>query len=167
MCAVCPRRCLIFLSIGSGSRGLMSRGNWEKLSLNHPPPLPLSTPNSSQEPPPLTPPSPPPTIRCLPSPPPPPPKEKRRHKRQKTQTPPVWKTIAHLILTADSICDNQKHGNTKLKTTLSTTTGEWGKWVSSKSGQGKIHFGKGKGKRGKGRGERGKGKMWEHEKWEN
>ena len=165
MCAVCPRRCLIFLSIGSGSRGLMSRGNWEKLSLNHPPPCRCPHQILHRNPPPLTHPSPPPPHYQVPSTPPP--KEKRRHKKQNTQTPPVWKTIAHLLLTADSTCDNQKHGNTKIKTTLSTTTGQWGKWVSSKSGQGKIHFGKGKGERGKGKGERGKGKMWEQEKWEN
>ena len=34
VCAVCPTRCLIFLSTGGGSRGLMPRGNWEKLCLN-------------------------------------------------------------------------------------------------------------------------------------
>ena len=54
--------------------------------------------------------------------------------------------------------DNQKHGSTKMKNTLNTTTGNCGKWVSRKSGQGKIDIGKGKGKMGK---------MCEQEKWEN
>ena len=51
---------------------------------------------------------------------------------------------------------NQKHGSTKIKNTLDTTMGKWGKWVSRKSGQEKIDIGKGKGERGKGKGERGK-----------
>ena len=40
VCAVSPRRYLIFLSTGGGSRGLMPTGNWEKLclNLNQPPP---------------------------------------------------------------------------------------------------------------------------------
>ena len=129
----------------------MPRGNWEKLSLNHPPPFAVVHTKLFTGNPPVTHPSPPPTIGCLP-----PPKEKGATKNKKTPTLPLWKTIAHLLLTADRTSDNQKHGSTKIKTTLSTTTGQWGKWVSSKSGQEKIHFGKGKGERGKGKGERGK-----------
>ena len=132
----------------------MPRGNGEKLSLNQPPPPPLSTPNSSQETPPVTHPSPPPPY-WVPSTPPPPQGKKAPQKTENTN-PPVWKTIAHLLLTPGSTCDNQKHGSTKIKTTLSTTMGKWGKSVSSKSGQEKIDFGKGKGERGKGKGERGK-----------
>ena len=58
------------------------------------PPPPLSTPNSSQETPPLTHQS-PPTIGCFPAPPPPPPKGATEN-----TNPPVWKTIAHFLLTA-------------------------------------------------------------------
>ena len=67
----------------------MPRGNWEKLSLNHPPPPAVVHTKFFTGNHPETHPSPPPTIGCLPRPP----KEKRRHKKQKTQTPPFEKQL--------------------------------------------------------------------------
>ena len=172
MCAVCPRRCLIFLSIGSGSRGLMSRGNWEKLSLNHPPPLPLSTPNSSQEPPPLTHPSPPPpTIRCLPSPPPPPQGKKEPQKTENTNPPRLENNCTPVVDSRQHLCQSEtwQHKNKNHFEHHNGAMGKMGeqqKWPR-KNTLWERERGKGKGERGKGKGERGKGKMWEQEKWEN
>ena len=77
---------------------------------------------------------------------PPPPKTQKQ--KGKTQLKNHSKTTS----------DNQKHGSTKIKNTLNTTMGKWGKWVSTKSGQEKIDIGKGE--RGKGKGENvGAGKV--------
>ena len=75
-----------------------------------------------------------------------PPPKKTQKQKGKTQLKNHSKTTS----------SNQKHGSTKIKNTLDTTMGKWGKWVSRKSGQEKIDIGKGKGERGKGKGERGK-----------
>ena len=74
------------------------------------------------------------------------PKKNTQKQKGKTQLKNHSKTTSH----------NQKPGSTKIKNTLDTTRGKWGKWVSKKSGQKQkwtLGKGKGKGERGKGKGE--------------
>ena len=63
--------------------------------INPPPPRPCPHQTLHRKPPPVTPP-PPPHYRVLSTPPPPPPRKKGA--TEKTN-PPVWKPIAHLLLT--------------------------------------------------------------------